>query len=207
MSGAHVGRNAVGDPCGPAAKLDGFAGALDGALRIFQRHKRHAQQAGVYRAEVGNAAVVRRRAPIGQIDIAACVELRVRKGGEDELAGEAQLVEGAHPFVGIHGAVGEITLRTAHDIGCQLRRLLRIVAARPALLHEFERRSIAAAGQAQIPELAGRRSVCIARQPVHRFHEVAVGVVNKPLTCIRRHGSPWVAGTDGQPPWRRRWPL
>ncbi len=90
-------RAARGDQQRLGAQLDAPRRPRPGALEVHQRHVGGGQQPPVDRAEVGHHAVVGAGGGVAEIDIAALVEAEVAEaeGGEDQLAGEAQQVDGA----------------------------------------------------------------------------------------------------------------
>ena len=115
---------------------------------------------------------------IGQVDVIAVFELEIAKaeGGEDQLAGEAQIVDGFRAVVGAEGAKRRLVL-AQQDVflrpGAEVRVL--VLAAR----------GLGPAGLAQLVLVDGQGVIArqhlggeIGIEAVRQLHQVGVGVVN-----------------------------
>jgi len=112
VAGRMARRAARGDQQGLGAQGDRLPPGLRGAVEIHQRHIGGGQEATVDGAEVGHHPVVGLGGGVAEVEGSALVEPEVAKaeGGEHQLAGEAQQVEGLGSVGAAEGAQGLVVL-------------------------------------------------------------------------------------------------
>ena len=176
--------------------------AADGALGVGQGDVEGRQQAAVDRAELEHAPVVGAGRGVGQVEVAGVlqvVQTAVVERVEDELAREAEEVQGAGPVLGDERARGgEVLAR--HDLGLLVGPVLgaRRGASR-SCVEGGDQVALLVGGIARLAQLVPARvaqhgepvpegGLGVVAQPGRRLHDVGVGVVDDPPLGVR-HGT------------------
>ena len=148
------------------------------ALEVGERDVADRQQARVDRAEVDDGPVVGPGDAVGVVEIVAVlgvVQLVVVEGVEDELALEAEEVEGERTVLLDEGAGGPVVLPEPDLLGVP-GPVLRIAVLLAGLFDPVELRLVG--NVVDRLQLGPHVGVGVGRQPVWGLHDVGVGVVH-----------------------------
>ncbi len=176
------------------AEGDRLVGHGRGAIEVGEWDVARRLQAGVDRAELDHAAVVRTGRAVGQVEIAGVlpvVQSPVVERVEQQLALETEQVQHAWPILGDERPRRREVL-AVHDLGGFAAAVL---VARVAFTEPIERREQIALLFGRITGLAqlvsarvceagqaiAKRRVGVVAQPCGRFHDVGVGIVDDAL--------------------------
>ena len=203
MARGVVRRAARGDEERGRPDVDGLRRQSPGDVEVGQRYVARRQQPRVDRAELDHSTVVCPRGADRELEIARVLPVAqapIVEGVEDELAGEAEEVQGPRPILGDEGARrGEVL--AVHDLGGLGRAVLRGGVALPQVVERGVEVAQLAFGLTGLPELVAARvaqrrdavpdaRVGVVAQPVRWLHDVGVGVVDdQPRRVVRHHQS------------------
>ena len=178
----------------------GLLGSLDGPHRVGKGHVAGREQAPVDGAELEHAPVVGAGGGVGQVEVAAVLEVvqaPVVEGVEQQLTSEAQEVERPGPVLGDERA-GRGEVLPCHDLGVLDSPVLGGGMALPQpvegdqeirllLLGAPGLAQLVAAGVGQDGQGVTEAGLGVVPEPGGGLHDVCVGVVDDP-SCGVRHG-------------------
>jgi hypothetical protein len=165
-----------GDHQRRGAEVERLAGGVGRTVDVGEGHVADGQQAPVDAAELDDAAVVAGGQRVRELDVVAPVEPQQRaqvRRREDELAGEAEEVEGLRPVAVADGAEGDVVL-AEEDLLRVLGPELRIVLLGQDLVEERRALVRLQRGAEGVPVLG----VGVVLGVAGRLEDVRVGVVD-----------------------------
>ena len=187
MAGTVAGGAARGDHQAPASQLDRLPGDPGCRLDVDQGYIAGRQEPTVNRAEVDHHAVVGPGAFQGQVHATRLLKPVIAQGvgGEDQLAGEAQQVEGVGPVLTPEGTESLVVL-AQQQVGFVAGPELGIVVLGASLVRPA-RQVIGLADR--LREGRPESGVDITVDLSRKFHDMRVRVVDRETFHIG-HGRP-----------------
>ncbi len=178
------------------ALREGVAGGGHRAVSVDQRDVEGGQQARVDRAELEHAPVVGAGGGVGEVGVGVLhvVQAPVVERVEDELAREAEEIEGAGAVLGDEGPRGgEVLAR--HDLGLLVGPVLGRGVPGPQRLERGQEvallvgrvaglAQLVPAGVAQHGQPVPVGGLGVVAQPGRRLHDVGVGVMDDPTLRV-----------------------
>ena len=189
MAGRALAGGRRWNPDGLAAGLDRGLTLRKGPFGIIQGRHADAQQPCVIRAELGHRAVQRSGPAVFDVKVGRREELRPGEGGEDQLAGEAEVVERLAPLDGTDGAIGRPSLGSGDDVACDLGGGDLVLLAFKGAGYGLGRAG-AAGLQAHADQSISHLRICVSLQKVEAFHDVTVGIVDDALARVGHDALP-----------------
>ncbi len=182
VSGRTAAGRVGGDPHRSQAQGLGVLDLGDGGVDLVQGHDGHAEQARIGVAELRHRAIVRRSRRVADGEGLGFEDQPGAETGKHHLSLEPKQLQRRGALVAVEGAEGLVPLGAAGEVvaqsgqlGDHVRRVFPHVrvAGEFELPHARERRN-----------LLTKRRICMTREKVRQFHEMAVGVKDGPGSSV-----------------------
>ena len=163
-------------------------------LRFLERHDRHAHQARIVRAEIDHVTVVCARGPIAKPgrDLRAGPERGVDAvGREHELLFEAEHVQRARALASVEGSQSLNLLRGLDQAIAEAQQLGYVLRAMPPAARHDHRDFLIGDERGAVAHrrhLVAQVRVRVPLQEIRQLHDMAVGVIERPVVGRIRHG-------------------